>query len=382
MHIAFLTPEYPGAKTGNSGGLGTSIKNLAAALVQNQVQVSVFVYGQQVDEEYTEAGIRFYRIQNRIIKGLSWWYTRKKVEQIINHAIAQTGIGLLEVADWTGFSSWMKLDCPVVMRLNGSDTYFCQLDKRPVKWWNKFQEKTAYKQADSIIAVSDFVGKKTNEVFGLRREYTVIPNSIDTTKFELSNQDNIDPIILYFGTLIRKKGVLDIPAIFNKVIDILPQAQLLLVGGDAADINTGSNSTWALMQPLFSEKAFVHVNYLGKKPYDEIQQYIKQAAVCIFPSYAEALPVSWLEAMAMGKAIVASDIGWAEEMLTSKKEALLCHPAQHDVFASYILRLLQDTALRNELGNQARKRVEQQFDNEVVAVQNITFYEDLIKGNK
>jgi hypothetical protein len=54
--------------------------------------------------------------------------------------------------------------CPVVIRLNGSDTYFCDLDKRPVKWSNKFHEKRALQKADALLSVSQFTADKTNEV--------------------------------------------------------------------------------------------------------------------------------------------------------------------------------------------------------------------------
>ncbi|MFN5920310.1 MAG: glycosyltransferase family 4 protein [Bacteroidota bacterium] len=375
MHIGFLTPEYPGTKTGQSGGLGTSIYNLAHALVKSGHGVSVFVYGQSGDEYFEESGIRFYRIRNIRLKGLSWWLSRRKVENVIRAA----NLDILEVPDWTGFSAWMNINCPVVMRLNGSDTYFCTIENRPTKWWNRLQEKTAYRQADKIIAVSDYTGKKTIELFGVSHSYTVIPNSIDTSAFYTGRSISVDkPIILYFGTLIRKKGVLDIPAIFNRVVSQIPDAQLVLAGTDARDIQTGNPSTWALIKPLFTEEAFARVDYLGKKTYAEIHALIEQAQVCIFPSYAEALPVSWLEAMAMGKAIVASDIGWAKEMMTHEKEALLCYPAHHDVFAKQIIRLLNDSDLRNRLGTQARKRIGQQFDNLVVVNQNIELYRNAI----
>lgn len=377
MHISFLTPEYPSPKTGSSGGLGTSIVNLAQALIKSGVRVSIFIYGQNLDEFYVDEGIYFYRIKNVRVKGLSWWLTRKKIEKVINQAIKKEKIDLLEVPDWTGISAWMSIDCPVVMRLHGSDTYFCHLDSRPVKRWNKFQEKIAFRQADAIIAVSDFVGKKTNEVFGLNRPYKVIPNSVDISKFIPSINENQKPYILYFGTLIRKKGVLEIPAIFNRVIEALPEAKLILVGGDAADIKTGSNSTWALMQPLFSEKAFAQVHYLGKKPYDEIQHYIKKAAVCIFPSYAEALPVSWLEAMALSKAIVASDIGWAKEMLEPDKEAFLIHPNDHLNFANAILELLKDGEKAKSFGKAAQNKVAEVFSSEIVAENNIKFFKSI-----
>ena len=46
MKIAFLTPEYPHQKIVHTAGIGTSIKNLSAALTQKGQQVVVFVYGQ------------------------------------------------------------------------------------------------------------------------------------------------------------------------------------------------------------------------------------------------------------------------------------------------------------------------------------------------
>jgi glycosyltransferase involved in cell wall biosynthesis len=210
----------------------------------------------------------------------------------------------------------------------------------------------------------------------------VIPNSIDTNRFFTSPNTTNKKIILYFGTLIRKKGILDIPEVFNQVVENIPDATLLLVGGDAKDISTGNASTWELMQGLFSPQAMQQTTYLGKKPYAEMQTYIQEASVCIFPSYAEALPVSWLEAMAMGKAIVASNIGWANEMMEHDREALLCHPSQHNMFATHIIQLLQDEKKRNMLGKNARKRVVNQFDYSVIAKKNICFYSDTIQSYK
>ena len=378
MNIAFLSHEYPHPRIGDSGGIGTSIFNLTQALIIKGVNITIFLYGQDRDEFFYDGSIYFYRIKNVRFKGLSWWLTRKKMQKLINKVIQDRKIDILEVADWTGISSWMKVNCPVVLRLHGSDTFFCYLDNRSVKWWNKFQEKNAFKQAESIIAVSDFVGSLTNQLFHSNRNYDVIPNSVDTEKFICSASQEDPNMILYFGTLIRKKGVLDIPHYFNKVVEKHLEAKLLLVGGNSSDIHTGSSSTWELMMPQFSEQSKQRVEYLGKKPYSEIREYIQKAAVCIFPSYAEALPVSWLEAMAMGKAIVSSNVGWATEMLTHEQDALLSHPSQHQTFATNIVRLLQNVELRKALGSNARKRVKDVFDNRLIAEQNIEFYKNVL----
>lgn len=375
MHIAFLTPEYPSSRTGRFGGIGTSIFNLASSLVTLGHTVSVFVYGQSIDDQFLETGVNIYRIKNVKLKGLSWLLTKIKVSNKINSIVKNEAIDILETIDWTGFSAWLSINCPVVMRLHGSDTYFCHLDKRRVRLWNKLQERSAFLQADKVIGVSDYVGLITNKIFGSSRLYTVIPNSIHVGDFKHENceyeQSNV---ILNFGTLIRKKGALEIPLIFNKVYELNPLAKLLLVGSDSPDIQTGCESTWKLMEPLFTSEALKNVNYLGKKPYNEISEYIKKADICLFPSFAEALPVSWLEAMAMGKAIVASNIGWAPEMISDGVHGYLIHPTNHEEYAKTIQNLLKNPCLRKELGVSARGRVESQFCSSIVAKKNIEFY--------
>lgn len=103
MKIAFLTPEYPHSKTGNSGGIGTSIKNLAASLVAQGHAARVLVYGQQEEGLFDDHGVIVQRIQNIKVKGLSWYLTRKKLERIINQLYSQDGLDLVEAADWTGY---------------------------------------------------------------------------------------------------------------------------------------------------------------------------------------------------------------------------------------------------------------------------------------
>ena len=380
MKIAFLTPEYPHPKTGNSGGIGTSIKNLAIGLLAKDITVRVLVYGQKEDNVFDDNGVIIQQIKNIKFKGLSWFLTRKKIERIINELHSNNDIDLVEAPDWTGITSFIKpKSCPLIIRLNGSDTYFCHLDNRPVKWINKFHEKRALKKADRLLSVSQFTADKTNEIFGLNTAFTIIPNPIDTNLFQNSNENpQKDKVILYFGSLIRKKGLLELPLIFNKVIENNPNTKLILVGKDVPDIISGKSSTWQMMQELFSEKAKINVDYLGSVPYSEIKIKIEEATVCVFPSFAEALPVSWLEAMAMKKAIVASNVGWANEMIMDGESGFLVSPNNHNLFASRIIQLLDDSNLRIKMGENARNRVKNLYDTDKVAKDNIDFYKSLI----
>ncbi|CAM4305319.1 glycosyltransferase family 4 protein [Flavobacterium terrigena] len=385
MKIGFLTPEYPHEKTGNSGGLGTSIKNLAHALTALGHEVVILVYGQKLDAVFLDKAVEVHQIKNIKIKGLSWYFTRKKIEKIINTLYDTNKIEIVEATDWTGITSFIKpKKCPIVIKLNGSDTYFCHLDNRPVKWLNKFHEKRALQNADGHVSVSDYTAKMTNQVFNQNNNFTIIHNGIDMSLFQ--NNDTIitenNNIILYFGTLIRKKGLLELPHAFNIIHEKNPNAQLVLVGKDASDIISGNSSTWKMMQELFTPNALEKVTYFGPVAYSEVKKQIEKATVCVFPTYAEALPVSWLEAMAMEKAIVASNIGWGNEIVENGISGFVAHPFNHQEYADRILQLLADNSLREKMEQNAKARISSHFEINLIANQNLNFYKKIIEKQK
>ena len=379
MNIAFLTPEYPHPTIGGSGGIGSSIKYLTRALTRMGHKVTVLLYQQPKEEVIDDSGVEIRRIKNVKFKGLSWWLTRKKLERIIDDLHKSGEIDLVEAPDWTGITSFIQpKKCPLVIRLNGSDAYFCHIEGRPSKWINRFHERRALRKADGIISVSAFTGKSTQDIFNLPLNYHVIHNGIDVQEFTPDHNRVEKARILYFGTLIRKKGVLELPLIFNRVHQSDPSTELILVGNDSADITSGSNSTWALMQPLFELKALKDVYFLGPKAPEDLREEIQKATICVFPSFAEAFPLSWLEAMAMEKAVVASNIGWGTEIINHGVDGFLTHPKDHDQFAQYIIELINNTDLTRQLGKNARKSAVNKFSHNLVAHQSLEFYKTII----
>ena len=379
MKIAFLTPEYPHPQIGGSGGIGSSIKYLARGLTQMGHKVTVLLYQQPKEELIDDSGVTIQRIKNVKFKGLSWWLTRKKLERIINQFYNSGKIEIVEAPDWTGITSFIKpKKCPVVIRLNGSDTYFCNIENRPSKWINRFYERRALKNANGIISVSHFTGVSTEKIFNLPLDFRVIHNGIDVDEFTPQEVPEEQSQILYYGTLIRKKGVLELPEIFNMIHKSYPLVELLLVGKDSADIFTGSSSTWSLMEPLFDATALKNVKYLGPMSPIDLRSQISKASVCVFPSFAEAFPLSWLEAMAMEKAVVASNIGWGKEMIESGLDGFLGHPKDHDRFAELIISLIKNPRQRLEVGKNARQRVLERFSHQIIAQKSIEYYQEQI----
>ncbi|CAM3646514.1 glycosyltransferase family 4 protein [Flavobacterium gelidilacus] len=380
MHIAFLTPEYPHPKAKHAGGLGTSVKNLAMALVEKGIRVSVFIYGQPVQEVFEEEGIRFHLIDDKKYLYGKWFFYRKHIQNYLQRIIKEEAIDLLEAPDWTGITAFMRFKIPLVIRFHGSDTYFCHIEKRKQKWKNHWFESLAVKNAQGYIAPTSFAGKISSELFGIPIEKVqTIHYGLNLDQFQNENPLQFEKgLLLYIGTIIRKKGVFELPEIFKKVHDKFPEAKLVLIGGDSKDVQTGSISTWQLLKEQFGEGLLNYVTYLGKVPYSEVQTAIKNANVCLFPTYAETLGMVTIESMAMQKAVVNSNIGWAQELMEDGKSGFLIHPSDHDAYSDRILQLINDSQLAISIGIEARKYVLDKFDILKQASLNIDFYEKMI----
>jgi len=373
MHIAFLTTEYPHGKTGRYGGIGTSIKNAAEALVTAGSSASIFVISQKESTILEENGITIHLIAQRKYKFMSWFFYKKYVQRYINEKIKNQQIDILETPDWSGISALMNFDCPVVIRFNGSDAYFCELEGRKQKPKNFWLEKTALRGADHFISVSQFTAARTRKLFQLKKEITIIPNSVDVKQFTPRPEMEEEHRLLYFGTLIRKKGVLDLAEIFNKIVEKAPKTTFFLAGNDVIDLKTGK-STQKLMEEILSPQAMKNIHFLGKLDYDQVQEEIAKATVILLPSHAEALPMTWLEAMAMEKALVTSDIGWAKEVMVNGTTGFTVEPNNHDLFAEKTLELLDNKKLRETMGKAAREQVTAHFSANVIAKKNLDFY--------
>lgn len=380
MHIAFLTPEYPHPRVVHAAGIGTSIKSLVEALVTKGVQVSVFVYGQMETAVFEEAGVTIHLLKSQKYKGFGWYLHRKFIQKYLNTHIVSEKIDLVEAPDWTGITAFMHLKAPLVIRFHGSDTYFCHLERRKQKKKNYWFEKLAIMQASAFVAPTVFAADVTKQLFGLaRKNVKVVYNGLDLKAFK--NEAPLlyeKGLILYVGTIIRKKGVLELPKIFNKVREAIPEARLVLIGSDSFDIQTQSSSTWELLKKEFEEEDLEQVSYLGKMPYANVQEYIRKANVCIFPSFAETFGMVTIEAMAMQKPVVSNDFGWSQELIVSGENGFLVHPKKHADFAKTIVTLVEDEHLCEKIGIAARQRVATVFDIQQIAQQNVDFYKSII----
>ncbi|UJH92536.1 glycosyltransferase family 4 protein [Antarcticibacterium sp. 1MA-6-2] len=146
--------------------------------------------------------------------------------------------------------------------------------------------------------------------------------------------------------------------------------------------NLPSKPTQKLIENKLSPAARSNVVWTGVLPYEKVLDQIAVANVVVLPSFAEALPMTWIEAMAMEKALVTSDIGWAKEVMIDGKTGFTVAPKDHRLYSEKILQLLNDPALALQMGKAARQQVVRKFSTEVVVKKNIDFYEGVVSGRR
>jgi glycosyltransferase involved in cell wall biosynthesis len=110
---------------------------------------------------------------------------------------------------------------------------------------------------------------------------------------------------------------------------------------------------------------------------DQRDEQLARASVFCLPSHAEGLPMAMLEAMASGRAVVASSVGGIPETIVDGGNGLLVPPRDEAALARALTQVLGDEALRARLAGAARATIEQHYSTEVVCGQLSALYREL-----
>jgi len=378
MHICFITHEYP--KEGkNQGGIGSVVQTIGRALVEKGIDVSVVGVGGGIDveESSVDEGVNVYQLP-----GSLWPFARfasnaytmvTKLKQIHK----KNPIDVIEGSELSFAFIPKSFPAKKVIRMHGGHHFFAvTLGKEPAPW-RSFQEKRSFTKADALLAVSHYVGTRTDELLGFNKPFTTIYNIIDTTKFYLADYKKIIPKKLVFvGTVTEKKGVRQLVQAMPDILKVVPEATLDIIGRDWNDPVTGKSYT-EYLKTFITDEIKNSVNIVGPLPHYEIPKRLESAEVCVYPSHMEAMPIAWLEALGMGKGVVASKLGPGSEAVLDKKTGLLCDPMDPSDIAEKIIFMFENPKEARQMGINARKDILERFETEKIICQNIDFYRSI-----
>ena len=159
------------------------------------------------------------------------------------------------------------------------------------------------------------------------------------------------PVVGAVGALVDHKGHRPLIRAAAQVVRDVPDARFVILGeGELRQELTRE------VRDLGLER---HVLLPGFRP--DVLSLLKTFDVFVMPSITEGLGTSILDAMACGKAVVASAVGGIPEVVASEETGLLIQPRDPTGLAAAVVRLLGDRRLADRFGAAGRARVEQRF---------------------
>lgn len=398
MNILYLCDEYP---PGPHGGIGTSVQLLArqmAKLGHTVVVAGFYSPGYGGSERFDDQGVQVYRFFRKIdthrlersrnipVRALNWFLKRsgiiqadikrnlKLYQQQLNQLIAKYQIDIIEMPDYHDYMRFCRSYVPFpqlpvkyVVKMNGSMTYFAQEAGGIAHGYIAEMEAGILNNAAAVAGVSQYVANKSAQCFSYHPPITILPNGVDTDI--ASSGLKQDPLqVTFTGSLVAKKGIFQLAPAWNKVYAALPDAQLLVLG---------KGHQQKVIKHLDSE-ALKSVEFKGHVERSELYHHLQRSAVAIFPSYAEAFALAPLEAMVCGAAVINSNRTSGPELIRHETDGLLINPDDIDGIARAIIRLLTNVDLRDELAANGRQRVKEKFDIQLIAQNNLEFYQQTL----
>jgi len=380
MHICFLTNEFP--KEGfPHGGIGSFVKNVATALVKNELKVSVVGINYIAKDETEILGnIKIYRLKKSTIKGLAWYLNSKKINNKIKEIHQKDPVHIVETSE-LGLAFINKLkDIKYIVRLHGGHHFFAESENRNINEWKGFQEKRSFRKADAFIAVSQYVKNHTEKYLSYQNKpLAYISNPIDTNLFTPIIGKESENKIVFAGTVCEKKGIRQLIQAFPLVKKEFPNATLEIYGRDWF-YPDGSSYIQMLKEKELSkiEKIATDVHFHGSISYTHIPLAYSEASVCVFPSHMETQGLVAPEAMAMEKPVVFTLLGPGPETIEDYKTGLLCDPYNPENIADKIIWYFSNKEKAKIMGKQAREFVIQKYGLAHIIKQNIEFFQSLL----
>jgi len=195
-------------------------------------------------------------------------------------------------------------------------------------------------------------------------------------KKELSILDNKIKIICFIGRMVREKGIIDLIYAFKDVLSELPKTILLIIGDNRAnerDLKTKDELISLISKFNIIEK----VIFTGYR--NDIVDLLAISDVFVLPSYREGMPITIIEAMAMSKAVVATNIRGCREEVINGKTGYLVPVKSPKKLAGAVLKILKDEKLASKMGQNGRARVETEFNEEIVLEKQINKIREWIR---
>jgi len=233
--------------------------------------------------------------------------------------------------------------------------------------YESVMKKAAIEAADAVVTISEPLKKLIISWGADPAKIHVVPNAVDTAHFNprppsarLVEKYKLEgkTVIGFIGSLTGYEGLKELVSVVDALIDEGLDIVLMIVGDGREKFK---------LESLTKSKNII---FPGRIPFAEVEEYYTLFDICPFPRNDFEIcryvpPLKILEAMAMEKAVIASDVAPLLEIIENGKNGLVCKADNVESLKTSILQLYNDVALRKRLGREARKwvKVNRTWDN-------------------
>ncbi|HIK18188.1 MAG TPA: glycosyltransferase [Leptolyngbyaceae cyanobacterium M33_DOE_097] len=254
-----------------------------------------------------------------------------------------------------------KLNLPLVTTFYGLDATLDQAKATQNSLTTRayFRRQVALKRETRLfIAVSDFIRQKLlTQGFPPERVITHY-YGVDTQLFQPGPNAVREPVVLFVGRLVEKKGCEYLIQAMAQIQVSQPEVKLVIVG---------DGRLRAELEAIAAQQ-LRNYSFLGIQPPEVCRQWMQRSQVIVVPSVtaangdAEGLPTVVLEAQAIGLPVVATVHAGIPEAVIHAETGMLAPERDWQQLANCILHVLNNSDLWQRLSQQAQKRVRQHFD--------------------
>ena len=277
--------------------------------------------------------------------------------------------------------------CFRLMRILWGTPYILTLHRGDIMSYPAFEDfdkalmRYAINGASRVVPVSQWLADQTISTLGETPPHLqVIHNGLDIGELDALDDPDLEA---HLGFKLPKRFFLMVSNVAQyKAQDVAIRAWarvrkqwpdvLLLIAGDKREL-------WDECVRLIAELDCADtVKLLGAQPRATAVGLMRKAAAIVLPSRSEGLPYALLEAGALGKPILCSDIGPFTEVVTDGTTGFVTRVEDDEGLANASMRLLSDPDVGSRLGNNLARKIRLEFSSEHMAEEYLEIYAELL----
>lgn len=411
MHIVFVTTELA-TSNNSSGGLASFTANIARIFVKNGHKVTIILstlketgmtfddnislkcvnVEKKVWKRFNKASFLFSEKAQRdeVRKAGIVLYKSRQVFKTIKMINRKENVDFVHYCNLGALAFWANKKIPYCIRVSGfvnmgrgANTRIAQLEynQNPLTLSEKLAVR-ALKKAKYVISPSFFLRDIIKEEFEIQSFILESPFVMNKNEWDYRDYDSKlkgKRYLIHYGSLKYLKGTHVVAELAEELLQRYQDLYIVLAGNSEEMVDSTGKTIKAhkLVEKYAGEYAN-RVIYVGRLVREQLYPIIQNAELCLLPSRIENLSNACIEAMAIGKIVVATDGASYEQLIENRISGFLCERDNSKSFLQGINEALSLTQEKKEEMGAKAIAVTERLNSDNIYKKYLDFYRKVI----